>query len=262
LLKFVPRRLGDAADNSRGGKEGWRSRLKGIFSAAVILSIFYVILGFLADWSVNLVSEETESEWFGWVDEVLLEHAETPSAELQAIFDKLILDSNLRPFDYRLMVLPDSSPNAFALPGGTVAVTTGLLHMVQSEIGRAMVLGHELGHLEHRHGLKHLGRLLFLAGGMSMVGLDSSGLLKQSTFLADMKHSRSQEEESDSFGLNLVYAKYGTTEGAFEFFEDIHLLQGNRSASLVDGMHSWIETHPLTENRLTNLRRQAVELEQ
>lgn len=261
-MKFVPRQLGDAADNSRGGKEGWRSRLKGIFSAAVILSVFYVILGFIAEWSVNLVPEETESEWFAWVDEILPQNVGQPAAELQAIFDKLILDSDLRPFDYRLMVLPDPSPNAFALPGGTVVVTTGMLNMVESEIGLAMVLGHELGHLEHRHGLKSLGRMLFLAAGMSMVGLDSSRLLKQSPFLAEMKHSRSQEEESDTFGLNLVYAKYGTTEGAFEFFEDIHLLQGDQSNSLVDGMHSWIETHPLTENRLTNLRRQAVELEQ
>ncbi|MCP4094052.1 MAG: M48 family metallopeptidase [Planctomycetes bacterium] len=260
-MKFVPRQLGDAADNSKGGKEGWRSRLKGILSAAIILSIFYVILGFIADISVNLVSEESESEWFAWVDDVVLVGAQEPSPELQAIFDQLIADSDLRPFEYRLFVLVDPMPNAFALPGGTVTVTTGLLDLVETEIGRAMVLSHELGHLEHRHGLKRLGRSLLLAVGMSMVGLDSSALLKQSSFLAEMKHSRSQEEESDTFGLNLIYAKYGTTEGAFEFFEDIHLLEGEDGTSLVEGVQSWAHTHPLTENRLTNLRRQAVELE-
>jgi len=260
-MRFIPRQLGDSADASRGGKEGWRSRLKGIVSAAVILAVIYLILGVVADLSVGLVSEETETEWFAWIDDVLLDEAQPPSAELQAIFDKLIVGSDLRPFVYRLVVLPDPAPNAFALPGGVVIVTTGLLDMVETEIGRALVLGHELGHLEHRHGLKRLGRSLLLAGAMSMIGLDSTNLLKQSPMLAEMKHSRSQEEESDTFGLNLVYSKYGTTEGAFEFFEDIHLLQGNAGNKIINGMHSWVQTHPLTENRLANLRRQAAELE-
>jgi Zn-dependent protease with chaperone function len=259
-LKFVPRGLGGAADNSKGGKEGWRSRLKGILSAVIILSVLYLVLGFVADMSANLVPEETESEWFAWVDDVLLADAQAPPPELQAVLDKLITGSDLRPFDYRLCVLVDPTPNAFALPGGTITVTTGLLDMVKSDIGRAMVIGHELGHLEYRHGLKRLGRSLLLAVGMSMVGLDSNALLKQSSFLAEMKHSRSQEEESDSFGLNLVYSKYGTTEGAFEFFEEVHLLQGADEASLIESVQSWAHTHPLTENRLTNLKRQAIEL--
>lgn len=260
-MKFVPRRLNEAADNSRGGKEGWRSRLKGIVSAVVILSAIYLALGVIADLSVGLVSEQTEADWFAWTDELLLDTAEPPLAEVQAIFDKLITDSDLRPYPYRLLIMNDSTPNAFALPGGTVTLTTGLLDLVETEIGRALVLGHELGHLQHRHGLKRLGRSLLLAGAMSLVGLDSSDLLRQSPMLAEMQHSRAQEEESDTFGLALVYAKYGTTEGALEFFEDINMLQGDHKSGVLRDMKSWLQTHPLTENRLDNLRRQAIELE-
>ncbi len=260
-MKFVPRLLGETSDNSRGGNESWRSRAKGILSAVIVLSVLYIALGFIADLSVGLVSEETEADWFAWADEVLLDAAEPPSAELQAIFDRLIEDSDLRPYEYRLLVLPDRAPNAFALPGGTVTVTSGLLDLVETEIGRALVLGHEIGHLEHRHGLKRLGRSLLLAGAMTMIGMDSSSLLKQSPMLAEMKHSRSQEEESDTFGLELVYAKYGTTEGAMEFFEDIRLLQGGADDGMLDGMQSWLQTHPLTSDRIDNLRSQALALE-
>ena len=260
-MKFVPRQLGETADNSRGGKEGWRSRLKGVVSAVVILSAIYLALGVIADLSVGLVSEQTEADWFAWADEVLLDTAEQPSAEVQAIFDKLIADSNLRPYPYRLLILPDPTPNAFALPGGTVTLTKGLLDLVETEIGRALVIGHELGHLQHRHGLKRLGRSLLLAGAMSLVGLDSSDLLRQTPLLAEMKHSRAQEEESDTFGLALVYAKYGTTEGALEFFEDINMIQSDQGNGVIRDMKSWLQTHPLTEDRLDNLHRQAVELE-
>jgi len=142
-----------------------------------------------------------------------------------------------------------------------VTVTSGLLDLVETEIGRALVLGHEIGHLEHRHGLKRLGRSLLLAGAMTMIGMDSSSLLKQSPMLAEMKHSRSQEEESDTFGLELVYAKYGTTDGAMEFFEDIRLLQGGADDGMLDGMQSWLQTHPLTSDRIDNLRSQALALE-
>jgi len=260
-MRFIPRPLNEAADNSRGGKEGWRSRLKGIFSAVIVLGAFYIALGFLADWSVRFVSEETEAAWFSWTDEVLLEAALPPSPAVQSIFDKLILDSGLRPYPYRLVMMPDRTPNAFALPGGTIMVTAGLLDLVETEIGRAMVLGHELGHLQYRHGLKGLGRSLLLAGALSMVGFDSSSLLRQTPLLAEMRHSRVQEEESDTFGLNLVYTKYGTTEGALEFFEDVNLLESEAHAGLTNGMQSWLQTHPLTEVRLTHLKRQAVTLE-
>jgi predicted Zn-dependent protease len=219
-------------------------------------------LGVVADLSVGLVSEQTEADWFRWTDELLLDTAEEPSAEVLAIFDKLIEDSNLRPYPYRLLILRDGTPNAFALPGGTVTLTTGLLDLVETEIGRALVLGHELGHLQHRHGLKRLGRSLLLAGAMSLVGMDSSDLLRQSPMLAEMQHSRAQEEESDTFGLALVYAKYGTTDGALEFFEDINRLQGDHENGMLRDMKSWLQTHPLTEDRLDNLHRQAVELEQ
>jgi predicted Zn-dependent protease len=259
-MRFTPRQLGEVADNSRGGKEGWRSRLKGIVSATVILGGLYLALGVVADLSVGLVSERTEAEWFSWTDDLLLDGVRAASPQLQAIFDKLIDGADLRPYDYRLLVMQDATPNAFALPGGTVTVTTGLLDMVEGELGRALVLGHELGHLQYRHGLKRISRSILLAGTMGFFGLDSSGVLEQSQFLAEMRHSRDQEAESDRFGLALVHAEYGTTEGAFEFFEDIRLLQGD-SSSPFDGMQSWLHTHPLTEDRLSDLHEQAARLQ-
>ena len=259
-MEFVPRDMGEAADNSRGGKEGWRSRLKGILSAVIILAVLYLVLGWVADLCVGLVPEEAEVEMFGWLHTILEEDSVDPDPELQALFEKLIDAGDLRAYPYRLRVTFDLDANAFAVPGGLIMVTTGFLDMVQGERGRAMVLGHELGHLQHRHGLERLGRRLLLAGAGSFLGFDTSWLLDQSQFLAEMNHSRSQESECDDFGLRLVQSTFGTTEGAMEFFEDM-ARQTPDATDPFDRMKGWMQTHPLTEDRLEDLERLATELE-
>lgn len=244
-------------DNSRGGKEGWRSRGKGILSAVVILAALYLGLGLLADLVVGWVPPRTEAKWFAWA-ETLVEPSLPVPDDLQLLFDRLLLDAELEDFPYRLVFLPSEEVNAFALPGGLVAVTRGLYESVESPTGRALVLAHEIGHVEHRHGLERIGRSILLAGAMSLVGVDASTVLQRSQFLADLQFSRSQESESDDFGLRMVYRSFGTTEGAMEFFEDLQLLEGATSPLQLG---AFLRTHPLSSERLEELRDLAEELE-
>ena len=255
-MKFVPRRLAATADASRGGPEGWRGRLKGILSAAVILSLIYLALGWAAEGMAGLVPARWETRWFGWTREALALDTPAPP-EVEALFARLLEDDALLDFPYRLYVMDDPLPNAFALPGGTVVVTSSLLEMVAGETGRALVLAHELGHLQYRHGLKRLGRLLLLQAGLAALGIDNNTLVKNSFGLADLSHSRGQESDSDAFGLRLVQRHFGTTEGALEFFEKVGTEGEDGPLPRAAG---FLHTHPLSSDRLADLRTLADEL--
>ncbi|MHC4379792.1 MAG: M48 family metallopeptidase [Planctomycetota bacterium] len=258
-MKFRPRAMPEQEDNSRGGEEGWRSRSKGIVSAVVILAALYLGLGLLADLVAGWVPPRTEAKWFEWA-ETLVEPTLPVPDDLQLIFDRLLQDAELEDFPYRLVFLPSEEINAFALPGGLIAVTQGLYDTVQGHMGRALVLGHEIGHVENRHGLQRIGRSILLAGAMSLIGVDASTVLQRSQFLADLQFSRSQESESDDFGLKLVHRTYGTTKGAMEFFENLQLLEGD-SETLPVQLGAFLRTHPLSRDRLEELQELAAELE-
>lgn len=254
-MKFVPRRLKRSADASRG-RPRWKDWAKGLTSVAIVGYVVYLLLGLAADSVAEQISEETEVKWFQWVD-----LGDSPSnhpgfARAEQVFDRLCRDPELRPLPYELVYLADSAPNAFALPGGLVAVTEGLLDMVDTEIGLAFVLAHELGHHQNRHALKRLGRALVTRAAVALAsGAGDLSVLDNGLTLASLAHTRDQEREADHFGLDLVHRVYGTTAGAFEFFEEVHAISGdgNRFAAM---LHS----HPLTEDRIDELHEHAAAL--
>lgn len=254
-MKFVPRRLNKSADASRG-RPRWKDWAKGLTSVALIGYAVYLLLGLAADSVADRISEETEVEWFQWIDLGDAPHSQPGFDRAQRVFNRLCLDPELRPLPYELVFLDSVTPNAFALPGGLVAVTEGLLEMVDSEIGLAFVLAHELGHHQSRHALKRLGRTLVSRAVVALAsGAGDLSALDHGLMLAGLAHTRGQEREADHFGLDLVHRVYGTTAGAFEFFEEVHAISGdgNRFSAL-------LHTHPLTEDRIEELHKHEAQL--
>ncbi len=254
--EFVPKPLEKTADISKG-KFKIHDWVKGLASIAILLFVGYLLLGAIADGIANSISEETEAELFDWV-ELGQENGNHPEfARVQSIFDRLVEDADLRPLPYRLVLFDEmEAANAFAVPGGLIGVTPGLLDEVESEIGLAFVLAHELGHHQHRHALKRLGRTLIYRFALSALGGSGDlSLLENSVSLATLKHSRDQEREADQFGLALVYKVYGTTEGAYEFFEQMHAEYGSGTR-----LGAMFQTHPLTEERIEDLKAEAQKL--
>ncbi|MCH7494361.1 M48 family metallopeptidase, partial [bacterium] len=160
-------------------------------------------------------------------------------------------------FPFRLVLLSTEEINAFALPGGTIAITEAMLATVHSDIGRAFVLGHEIGHIQHRHGLQRLGRSVLLAAALSLVGVDTSFLLKSGQDLAELSFSRAQEDQADTFGLYLVERCFGTTEGVTEFFEQMLWMEGEESSLGGERLSGFFRTHPNTGERLQHLRQRS-----
>jgi predicted Zn-dependent protease len=254
-MKYVPKRLVRTADVSRG-RTSLRETLANFAIVLGSVVAAYAGLGVLADVVADRIPESWETRLAFLATRIDPEPDHEAAARLQAIFDRLLAaDPELRALDYRLLVTRQEAPNAFALPGGLVAVTTGLLDTVEGDEGLALVLGHELGHHHRRHVLHRLGRALFVALPVTALAGDSGRWLGTLLGLLEGKYSRDQEREADRIGLALVFKSYRTTDGALEFFEKMLAESGP------SGRWARMTTeHPALEERIRDLRRLAEEL--
>jgi len=251
-MKFVPKRLDSTADNS-SGKENWRDKLKNLVSVVGALAVLYIAIGFVADFVAMSISEETEAKVFGPAVSMLQSASVPPEFNLaEKTFDRLIRGSDLRPLPYRLAYWGDSQPNAFAVPGGGVIVTRGLLNTVTNETALAFVLGHELGHHQHRHTLRGIGRSLLVSlVYRGIFGASGGDVVSGTLEMAELGHSRRAEHEADEFGFRLAYARFGNADGYLEFFEQLHDAHEHPETQWM----KFINSHPPTTERLNALKR-------
>ena len=202
---------------------------------------------------VPLVPPTLEARWFSGVAEAVAEE-DPRSAPVQALLDRLVSHWAGAPYPFRIGVLDEPDPNALALPGGAILVTTGLLEQVGSENELALVLGHELGHYRDRDHLRGLGRGLatqLVLGALGSSGEIVSGLSSVAGALAQRGFDRRQESQADAFGLALVHAEYGHVAGARDFFARFASSQHATGAGR--RLAGYLETHPLYEDRVAAL---------
>jgi len=168
---------------------------------------------------------------------------------LQPLVDRLASHWPDNPYDLRVGLVEEGRANAFAVPGGAILVTTGLLARAQSENEVAFVMAHEIGHFAARDHLRRLGRgILFtwvvanLGGGTAPADLAER--------LTAHGFDRQQEEAADRFGLALVEAVYGHVAGALDFFQRLP----DATLGSAGDMAAYLSTHPVTRARLDALR--------
>jgi predicted Zn-dependent protease len=162
---------------------------------------------------------------------------------------------NMR-FTFR--ILDDPVVNAFALPGGYIYLTRGILPYLQSEGALALVLGHEIGHVTARHHAQRLTRQQLLGLGIGISSLLHerfafvSGLASAGGQLLMLSYSRDDERQSDQLGATYgARAGWNTTDGA-DFFTTLGKLTGDRGA-----LPSWASTHPDPGERHDEVRKQS-----
>lgn len=143
--------------------------------------------------------------------------------------------------------------NAIALPGGTVIITDQLIGLAKSDNEIAGVLAHEIGHVELRHSLRQIYRVLGLGFMISIIGGDSGQLVEdviaQAAALESLSYSRKFETESDFRSAQLM-VELGRDPLAF-----IQLLQRIAKDGQKEGSSDWYATHPGTFDRLTLIRK-------
>ncbi|WP_459941230.1 M48 family metalloprotease [Deferrisoma palaeochoriense] len=165
---------------------------------------------------------------------------------------------------YEFNVVNASEINAYALPGGKISITRGLLTRMENEAQLAAVLGHEIGHVAARHQAAGYTRQV-LAGVLTTVGLvaletarvQGGELLAQGGLLATnlvlMKYSRDQERQADELGMEYMTAAGYNPEGMVQVME-ILKASHDREPSAVEALFL---SHPLTSERLARAREMA-----
>lgn len=212
--------------------------------------------------------------------QVLAEQGRYPDSAVQAyvngVGQKLAAQSHRAQLKWTFTVLDSPEVNAFALPGGYVYVTRGILAYLESEAELAGVIGHEIGHVTARHGAQRatrqqnagigvmaatvFGALLEgigVPGATDLFGRASQGLA--AGYVAS--YSREQELQADRLGAEyLVRNRYdpqnmaeviGVLKGQERFAAEQAKAEGRQAPS---GSH-WLSSHPSNDRRLEDIRR-------
>jgi len=246
-VKFEPRLPRDDVNVSRTHPLREAAQL---VAGATLLTGAVVVAAFLTvELGVRFLPASWEQRVFsGWLDE--LGEADARTASVQDLVDRLAAHWGENPYDLRVAILEDEAPNAFAAPGGSILVTSGLLDAAESENELAFVLSHEVGHFRGRDHLRALGRGLVLQVAVqAAIASSAANLPALVTDLASRSFGRDQEQSADAFGLGLVQAEYGHVSGAEDFFERLP----DARADLGDDLGAWFATHPVTEGRIEEL---------
>lgn len=192
---------------------------------AGIIVLAYAALGLAVDWVAPHVSYDMEhkiaSSMLG--GHPLLKDSRPAPPALQALADTVRRTATGIPYDVAVRVADMEMINAFALPGGNVVITSGLLEAVESENEITFILGHEMGHLAARDHLRGLGRgLVLLAFSQLLDGGGSLGDTLAGTLqLTDMSFSRAQETRADESGLEAMFAVHGHVAGIEDVFKHL-----------------------------------------
>jgi predicted Zn-dependent protease len=150
-------------------------------------------------------------------------------------------------------VVDDPVVNAFALPGGHVYVTRGLMTHLTSEAQLAAVIGHEIGHVAARHAVTQLSkariaRVGVLAGSILSPAL--GGAAARGLEMLFFKYSRDDERQADDLGLRYMVAQGYDPREMPRVFEVLRRVSQARDGERIPG---WRSTHPSEEERIRTI---------
>jgi predicted Zn-dependent protease len=250
-------------------------RRKGRIPIKLILAAGIILFSLFKYWSNSEVNE-----WTGRKQHITLEPSEEialgiqsapqmaqqhggllPDQKLQDLVDqvgqKLVNSSIARqtPYRYDFHLLRDPETiNAFALPGGQVFITYGLLKRLQNEDQLAGVLGHEIGHVVGRHSAERIAKQSLTEGIVNgvLIGSDGGAGAAQTAAMIgnmiNMKYGREDELESDDLGVHfMIDAGYQPEQmlGVMKILKDA---AGGRRVP------EFQSTHPDPENRMEKIK--------
>lgn len=202
--------------------------------------------------------------------EVKAKSKRSTNAEWTAMVERVanrIAKASGENFQWEYILIENPEPNAWCMPGGKIAVYTGIMPILKTEGALAAVLGHEVAHATKRHGQQRYARAIsnnvlgLVIGGAAVAGgqiLCKTDQCKKLTGLGgaaagfaiaffDRKFSRGDETEADKFG-QIYMAKAG-----YDPEESIQLWARMGEANKGKAPAEWMSTHPSDEHRKQNL---------
>lgn len=149
-------------------------------------------------------------------------------------------------------------PNAFALPGGTIVLTDELVELVQDDEVLLGVLGHELGHVTARHGVRQLVQAATIQAALSLAFGDYGSLLTVAPLvLGTMAYSRDFEREADEDSIRFMQANGISPLVMVKFFQRVRGEQSPETQKTPLGI-AILSSHPSDEERMARFRQAAL----
>ena len=151
-------------------------------------------------------------------------------------------------------VVNDAAVNAFALPGGFIYVTRGLLGSMNSEAELATVLGHEIGHVTARHSVQQISKAQLATPGLGIGSIVSSdvaqfaGLAGQGLQVLFLKYGRDAENQADDLGFRYALGQNYDVREMANVFETLN--RASEAGGEGGRLPEWLSTHPNPENRV------------
>jgi predicted Zn-dependent protease len=216
---------------------------------------------------IVLVSESQEIAMGQQSDpQVREEYGVTESNTLQnyiaTMGRKLVAVSHRPGLEWHFTVVDSPVVNAFAIPGGYVYLTRGILAYLGNEAELAGVMGHEIGHVTARHSVRQITRQQFAQIGLGVGGVLSptfgqfGSLAQSSVELVFLRFSRDDEREADRLGVEYAARAAYDPREVSNFFQVLGRLSQAGDRETIPG---WLSTHPDPPQRVETTRMQAQE---
>jgi len=184
---------------------------------------------------------------------------------IQQFGARLAANSERPNLPWTFRVVDDPAVNAFALPGGFVYVTRGLLAHLTSEAELASVVGHEIGHVTARHTAAEMSKQQLIGLGIAVGSMASSqvakyaGVANQALGILYLKFSRDDESQADQLGLRYMRRANYDPRQMPEVFRMLDRLSATEGGGRLP---TWLETHPSPANRVAAISAQIAALPQ
>ncbi len=232
---------------------------------SILLSVFAIATLIVHAQNTNL-DQQLGKEGALQVEQQIGIYAHEPAtAYIQEIGARLMAQLKAPLFEYKFLVVDMPEPNAFALPGGHVYISRGLLFLANNEAQIATVMGHEIVHSEQRHSVQQMQKnilpsLLQLPGTIvgTVVSEDLGRLINAPIASASQvflsKYSRGHETEADKYGV-MIAGKAGYDPAQFgviltNLSKEVELLTGQQEK------FSYFDSHPFTPSRVQYIEKQ------
>jgi predicted Zn-dependent protease len=183
---------------------------------------------------------------------------------VETYFAEKGLSDQLKDYKWEFNLLESKEVNAWCMPGGKVAVYTGILPVTQNEVGLAVVLGHEISHAVAQHGAERMSQeLIAQLGGQALsVALQNKPEQTKQLWMsvygvgaqvgALLPYSRTHESEADHLGLIFMsMAGYDPNE-ALTFWQRMAASGGQKPPE-------FLSTHPADETRIADIKKEIPE---
>jgi len=160
-----------------------------------------------------------------------------------------------------ILIDNDKIKNAWCMPGGKIAVYTGILEITKNKHGLAAVMGHEIAHAVAKHSIERASRALVLNVGTQIADIASGGAISRTsratgvnvagmlrTFGIDNPFGRKQETEADYLGL--IFSSLA----GYDIRESVKIWERMKEAHKGKEPPEWMSTHPSSDRRIEALK--------